>query len=402
MRASIGISTARGSIAAPPSKSYAHRLLMAAALAGAGARVDGISGSEDMLATLDCISALGGSFLRQGESVSMTGSMCAGSELPVLPCRESGSTLRFFIPLALVLRTRAEMRGSSRLMERGISVYEELFAHKGVSVEKSSDCIRLSGRLEAGEYTLRGDVSSQFITGLLFALPLLEGESTLNILPPVESRSYIDITVDVLGKFGIRVEQTGENSFRIPGSQTYLPHAETVESDWSNAAFLEALNFCGGQVQVEGLRTDSRQGDRVCVDMLRALHTPGVSLDLSDCPDLGPVLFAMAAAGGGAAFTGIRRLRIKESDRVLAMAQELAKFGIETQIEENRAVILPGTLQTPTQTLDAHNDHRIAMALSVLCTRTGGVIEGVECVRKSYPSFFEAIGSLGVEEKLEA
>lgn len=390
--------TARGTVAAPPSKSCGHRMLLCSALASGGSVIRGISGSQDMAATMDCIRAMGGQCRLEGDRACVTGTGGFAAEKAVYPCRESGSTLRFCIPPALVPGGWVKFTGTRRLMERGIGVYEEFLPGKGIKIEKMPDAVTLSGGLTPGEYTLRGDVSSQFVSGLLLALPLLQCDSTLRILPPVESRPYIAITRDVMSFFGVRTEQKAENLFVIPGGQRYESRTASVEGDWSNAAFLLAL---GDGVSVTGLRPDSLQGDRVCRDMLRRLETPGAELDLSACPDLGPVLFAAAARSGGAAFTGTRRLRIKESDRVAAMACELSKFGVRLQAEENRVVIFPGGISAPQEMLDGHNDHRIVMALSVLCASVGGTIRGAEAVNKSYPDFFQTLQNLGIQVDIQ-
>ena len=385
-----------GTVKAPPSKSFAHRMLLCGALAEEQSVISGISQSQDMLATLDCLTALGGSYTMEGDTVTLR----RGDSLPlshaVYPCRESGSTLRFFIPLALALGQGGCFTGTRRLMERSISVYEEIFGEKGISVEKTGESITVRGKLPSGVYRLRGDVSSQFVTGLLYALPLLEGDSLLQVLPPVESRGYIDITLTVLRQWGITVEEVEENTFRIPGNQSYRGRTQTVEGDWSNAAFLFAMNHLGHDINITGLNHESIQGDRVCLAYLEALETAGGVLDLSHCPDLGPILFAVAAAKHGGTFTGTRRLRIKESDRAMAMAQELEKFGITTIVEENRVTVQAGTLKTPTVALDGHNDHRIVMSMAVLATLTGGVIREAEAVRKSYPDFFAVLHHLGI------
>ena len=393
MKVTIIPGRAQGVIAAPPSKSCGHRMLLCAALAEGESRIRGISGSQDMEATMDCIRAMGGTCRREGDTVTVVGTGGRAAPQAVYPCRESGSTLRFCIPPALVPGGRAAFTGAARLMERGIDVYEEILPSKGISVEKTASTIALRGSLTAGTYTLRGDVSSQFVSGLLLALPLLAGDSTVCVLPPVESRPYIDITRDVMASFGVYVEEERENRFHIPGGQRYGSRAAAVEGDWSNAAFLMAL---GDGVEVTGLRDNSLQGDRVCREMLRRLREPGAVLDLAPCPDLGPILFAAAARGHGAVFTGTRRLRIKESDRVAAMAQELAKFGVRIQAEENRVTVLPGGITAPTEELDGHNDHRIVMALSVLAASAGGTISGAEAVNKSYPDFFDALRTLGL------
>ena len=292
MTVSITPGAARGAVCAPPSKSCGHRMLLCAALAAGESRIRGISRSQDMAATLDCIRAMGGSARLEGDTAHITGTGGCAAKSAVYPCRESGSTLRFCIPPALVPGGRAVFTGAPRLLERGIGIYEDVLPRAGIRIEKSERCIALEGALTAGEYTLRGDVSSQFISGLLLALPLLAADSTLCVLPPVESRPYIDITLDVMRSFSVQVDEWDENCFFIPGQQHYAARVAAVEGDWSNAAFLLAL---GEGVTVTGLRAESLQGDRVCRDMLRRLQSPGAQLDLTACPDLGPVLFAAAA-----------------------------------------------------------------------------------------------------------
>lgn len=384
---------AAGTAAAPPSKSCAHRMLLCGALAEGESVIEGIAPSQDMLATVDCIRAMGGACRLEGDTTYITGT--GGHIRPggTYPCRESGSTLRFCIPPALLSGGSAVFTGTPRLMERGVGIYETILAQKGISVSRTPDAVTFSGQLTPGDYTLRGDVSSQFVTGLLLALPLLPGGSTLRVLPPVESRPYIDITLDIMAAFGVRVEEREPNLFSIPGGQRYASRRAAVEGDWSNAAFLLALD---GDVTVTGLRPDSLQGDRVCRDMLHRLESPGAVLDISACPDLGPILFAAAARGCGGVFTGTHRLRIKESDRIAAMAQELSKFGAQIREEEDRVTVLRRPLHPLREVLDGHNDHRIVMALAVLCASLGGTIRGAEAVNKSWPDFFSTLKALGL------
>ena len=387
----------RGTVAAPPSKSQAHRLLLCAALSEGASRVRGVSDSQDVLATLDCISALGCHVRRNGDTVTVSGGLRPIPAGTVFPCRESGSTLRFFIPLTLVHGGSAVFTGSKRLMQRGVSVYEALFREKGIALVSSPASLTVTGQLKPGEYTVPGDVSSQFVSGLLFALPLLPGDSLLRVLPPVESRPYIRLTLDALRRFGVTVREVEENTYRIPGNQHVLPQDVTVEGDWSNAAVLLAFRALGNELTVTGLNPESAQGDRVFPALLDRLSEPQPKLDLSDCPDLAPVLFAAAAIRHGAVFTGTRRLRLKESDRAGAMSEELRKFGIRCEVEENRVTVFPGALRKPLQPLESHNDHRIVMALALLCAQTGGEIEGAEAVAKSYPDFFRTLRTLGLE-----
>lgn len=389
---------AAGTAAAPPSKSCAHRMLLCGALAEGESVIEGIAPSQDMLATVDCIRAMGGACRLEGDTAYITGT--GGHIRPggTYPCRESGSTLRFCIPPALLSGGSAVFTGTPRLMERGVGIYETILAQKGISVSAAPDSVTFSGQLPPGDYTLRGDVSSQFVTGLLLALPLLPGGSILRVLPPVESRPYIDITLDIMAAFGVRVEEREPNLFSIPGGQRYVSRRAAVEGDWSNAAFLLALD---GDVTVTGLRPDSLQGDRVCRDMLRRLESPGAVLDISACPDLGPVLFAAAARGCGGVFTGTRRLRIKESDRISSMAQELSKFGAHVQEDEVHVKLIYHQLHLPDAALDGHNDHRIVMALAVLCASLGGTIRGAEAVNKSWPDFFSTLKALGLRVDIQ-
>lgn len=397
MKVTLRPGRARGTVSAPPSKSYAHRLMICAALAEGQSLVRGIAPSQDMLATMDCLRALGACPRLNGDVLAVDGARPHFADGTVFPCRESGSTLRFFLPLALIGQESAVFTGSPRLIERGVSVYEALFEEKGISLTKTSQSIIVSGRLTPGDYVIPGNISSQFVSGLLFALPMQAGRSVLTVLPPVESRPYIDITLDVMRACGVTVRQEGENRFVIPGGQRYRPGTLTVEGDWSNSAAYLAFNAIGGNVTVTGLNEASLQGDRVCVSALAALSRPDPVIDLSDCPDLGPVLFAVAAAGHGARFTGTRRLRIKESDRASVMAAELQKFGVAAKVDENSVWIPDSALHAPTQALNSHNDHRIVMALALLCSLTGGTIDGAEAISKSLPHFFEALSSLGLE-----
>ncbi|MCR4963842.1 MAG: 3-phosphoshikimate 1-carboxyvinyltransferase [Firmicutes bacterium] len=397
MKAEFKGGSPKGTVAAPPSKSYAHRLLIAAALAAGESQLQGVALSQDIRATLDCLSALGAKYRLEDGVLHMNG--CGGRPAAAGPllCGESGSTLRLLLPVALLGGGEIRFCGTERLMARGVGVYREILTGTGIMLTEEKNALRISGLLQPGIYRPRGDVSSQFISGLLLALPLLPADSRIEIRPPVESRSYIRLTLDVLERFGIAVLPQGENAFAVPGGQQYRPGRFAVEGDWSNAAFFYALGALGGAVEVTGLNPHSLQGDRVCLDMLAALDSPGAELDLSDCPDLGPVLFAVAAAKHGARFYGTRRLAIKESDRVQAMLAELKKFGVEGKTGDNTVEIIAKSFGPPQQPLWGHNDHRIVMALSVLAAFTGGVIEGAEAVNKSFGGFFRALRQLGLE-----
>lgn len=385
---------ASGRIKAPPSKSYAHRLLISAALANGKSKISGIINSVDMQATLDCISALGVEYARDGEEVSVLGGKFNNFHRS-FNCHESGSTLRFFIPIALALTDNAKFIGAKRLIERGITAYEEIFSKKGITVEKTQNEINLSGRLTAGEYHISGNVSSQFISGLIFALPLLSGDSKIVITTELESEAYVDVTIEAVKCFGIQINRQGNEIF-IKGNQSYQPREISVEGDASNSAFLDAFNYLGGDVSVLGINEKTIQPDYVYKSYFEKLNNENPTLSLKNCPDLGPVCFMLAALKNGATFKDTKRLAIKESDRAMAMKEELSKLGARVDVFENEAVVYKTENLKENMELSCHNDHRIAMALAVSLSTLGGTLKDCECVSKSYPHFFEDLKSLGI------
>lgn len=398
MKIEIRPGTGRGTMQAPPSKSMAHRLLIGGALSTGESVIDGISRSEDMLATLDCLTALGATTSRCGETVTVTRlDPFSIPENAVLPCRESGSTLRFFIPLCLLSGKPVTLTGSEKLLSRPLGVYEEICKKQGILFEQTENALRLCGKLHSGCYKIKGNISSQFITGLLFALPLLEGDSTISLIPPIESCSYINLTIQALSACGIRVSWQDERTLIIPGGQTYTAIRTAVEGDYSGAAFFAALNRLGADITLTGLNPDSLQGDKIYEKYFALLGRGTPTINLADCPDLGPILFALSAVFGGGVFTGTRRLKLKESDRAAAMAQELAKFGVAVTVHEDSVVVYPHDLHAPREVLCGHNDHRIVMSLAVLATRFGGIIDGAQAAAKSMPDFFERLSTLGYE-----
>ena len=401
MIAEIRPSKGRGIMEAPPSKSMAHRLLICAGLSEGKSVIEGVSSSEDMKATLDCLAAIGAKYEIEGEKVTVTGADIRNiPENAVLRCRESGSTLRFFIPICLLDRKTFTFTGSEKLLSRPLSVYKEIFEKQGIYFETTAEKITLGGKLKSGVFEIPGNISSQFITGLLFVLPLLEEESKIKLIPPVESRSYINLTLEALSVFGIEVEWQDENTLFIKGGQSYKAAEAKVEGDYSNAAFFEALNVLGSEIKINGLEPESLQGDKIYEKYFPLLEKGEKNIDISDCPDLGPILFAVAAAKNGGTFTGTKRLKIKESDRASAMAEELSKFGVAVTVHEDSVVVYPHDFHAPTEVLRGHNDHRIVMSCAVLATLTGGKIEGAEASRKSLPDFFERLKKLGFEVTL--
>ncbi len=395
MIVTIKKSKAKGTIAAPPSKSMAHRALICGALSD-GSKIKNIEYSNDILATLDCLSALGCEICKSDNVIKLGGLDPFIAKSTTLDCRESGSTLRFMIPLCMLSGNKITLKGSERLFARNLSIYEEIAKQNGIVFKKGEGSLTVCGKLKAGDYKVKGDISSQFISGLLFALPLLEYDSTLEITGEYESEPYVDLTLKSLEDFGIKIEKCGR-IYKIKGGQKYISKDIFVEGDYSNAAFLDGFNLLDGDVTVTGLEDTSLQGDKIYKQMYKALKNGEKQFDLSNCPDLAPVMFALSATFGGAHFTGTRRLKIKESDRAVAMQQELLKFGIKVNVGENDVTVCDGELKTPNETLCGHNDHRIVMALSLLCSLTGGSIDEAESVAKSYPDYFEKIKSLGIQ-----
>ena len=396
----------QGTITPPPSKSQAHRVLIAAALAEGVSMLKNVALSQDIQATLRCLEALGASFRWEGDTLAVTG--LAGKpvpqgELPLLDCGESGSTLRFLIPIALAVLGGGRFTGHGRLMERPQGPYFELFREKGIYFDQKDGVLTVSGRLEPGTFSLPGNVSSQFITGLLYALPLLSGDSEIVLTTPLESRGYVDMTLDVLEQFGVRVENRDYARFRVPGNQSFQARDLTVEADWSNAAFWYEAVSLGCQLDIHGLNAYSVQGDmRIVPCFLKLQGRDPLDLDVSQCPDLVPPLAAMAALRGEGLTTRLvnaARLRLKESDRLATVTEVLNALGADVEEHDDHLVIhgkdtLPGGV-----TVSGHNDHRIAMMAAIAATNCDApvTITGAECVKKSYPNFwadYEALGGV--------
>ncbi len=394
-------STAFGEITAPPSKSMAHRYLICGALSEESV-IENVDLSADIKATLGCLEALGAEVEIKDNTVRV-GSLLSSEKLKSnkLYCGESGSTLRFLIPLCLLKNHEITLKGTERLFQRDLSVFEGICASQGIKFETGTDSVTVKGLLSSGRYTVRGDISSQFITGLMLVLPLLSGESVIDITGKSESSSYLDLTLKALADFGVRISKIDENTMYIKNSQSYKNRTFAVEGDYSNSAFFDALNLIGGNVAVKGLDSQSVQGDRVYKEFYPLLLKGKPSLDISDCPDLAPVLMSLGCMLNGVELLGTHRLKIKESDRGRAMAEELSKFGCKVDVEEDRIEVFPCNIRKPVLPLSGHNDHRIVMAISLLCTVTGGKIYGAEAVEKSLPDFFGRLKKLGVKLEVE-
>ena len=391
-----------GAVTPPPSKSQAHRLLIAAALAEGTSTLHNIARSQDIEATLRCVTALGGSWTEASPGTltvtGIGGRRFSGGELPRLDCGESGSTLRFFIPIALAVAGGGIFTGHGRLMERPQGPYFQLFDKKGIFYEQKDGVLTVRGALTPGEYVLPGNVSSQFFTGLLFALPLLDGVSAVVSSTEIESQAYITMTLEAMRQAGVPVaERPGLRSFEVLHA-AYHPFAATVEADWSQAAFWYAANFLDSRVEIRDLNPDSGQGDKVVSEFYWQLARPGdAEIDVSGCPDLLPPLAVMAAVRSGTTrFVNAARLRIKESDRLSTITAAMTALGAEVHEEPDRLIIV-GKPSLPGGTVDCANDHRIAMMAAIAATGCTGPVTvlGAECVQKSYPDFWEVYNTLG-------
>ena len=390
-----------GCVTPPASKSQGHRLLLAAALAEGESVIAGLSMSKDIEATISCVRVLGAQVAQQGDSLHVAG--CGGRfdsrHGLFFDCGESGSTLRFMIPISLAVAGGGSFTGQGRLMERPLKPYFDIFQEKDICYAQADGKAGLEGKLTPGEYRLPGDVSSQFVTGLLFALPLLDGESRIVITTPLESRAYVDMTLDALAQFGVTAHWEGEQTLLVPGNQRYQSTRVNVERDWSQAAFWYAVRALGSDVAVGGLNNASVQGDRVIAQQFAQLAVPGdVTLDVSQCPDLVPALAAMAAVRQGRTdIINAARLRIKESDRLAAVTGVLCKMGADVAEQPEGLCIVGKESLAGGVGVDSCNDHRIAMMAAVAATRCERpvTVMGAQCVTKSYPDFWEDYEKLG-------
>lgn len=389
-----------GTVTPPPSKSMAHRLIIAAALSHGVSTLHHVAFSKDIEATLRCMEALGAEWSRlPGDAIQVRGIQTrAAGDLPRLDCGESGSTLRFLIPIALAVAGGGVFTGQGRLMERPQQPYFDLFDEKGILWQQENGVLTVRGQLSPGEYHLPGNVSSQFFTGLLFALALLDGDSTVVSTTALESADYIGMTINAMQAAGVPVAaQWGQGRFTV-SPIAYRPFEGTVEADWSQAGFWYAAGFLDNQIQLQGLDPLSAQGDKVISELYWRLARPGdAEIDLSGCPDLLPPLAVMAAVRSGTTrFVNAARLRIKESDRLSTAAALLTALG--SQVEEGPdQLTVHGVPALTGGTVDGANDHRIVMAAAIAATSCSApvTILGAEAVSKSYPDFWEEYQRLG-------
>ncbi|MGN0450415.1 MAG: 3-phosphoshikimate 1-carboxyvinyltransferase [Ruminococcus sp.] len=405
--------TPSGSVTAPPSKSDVHRAIICAALSKGVSTISPVALSNDIKATIGCIEALGAKTHIENNVLTVDGTELFSNKTATLDCGESGSTLRFFIPVAAVGGVNAAFIGSGRLPQRPIGIFTDFLPNFGVNCETAGGLpLEISGKLQSGTFKIPGNVSSQFITGLLFALPLLENDSDIVLTSPIESVGYINMTIYTMSKFGVEIETT-DFGWHIKGNQSYKPCSYTTDGDWSQAAFFMVSGAINGSITVNGVNRDSAQGDRKIAEIIsqfgaEVLQTDtsvtvksgkmhAITIDASQIPDLVPVLAVCATfADGTTKIINAQRLRIKESDRLKTTASLINNLGGNVK-ELSDGLEITGVNKLSGGSADGCNDHRIIMSAAVCAAGLDGEIECSDAfsINKSYPEFFNDYNSIG-------
>lgn len=410
----------KGEVKIPPSKSMAHRAIICAALSDGLCIIENIDYSDDIIATIDAMNSLGAKIVKHKHYIEVIGAYGSGEkpqETRVIDCNESGSTLRFLIPISLLFKGSSKFIGRGNLGKRPLTTYYNIFERQGIeySYEEGNLNLVINGELKPGTFEVEGNVSSQFITGLLFTLPLLKEDSKIVITTEMESKGYIDLTLRAMSDFGVEIINNNYREFIIKGNQKYNARNYRVEGDYSQAAFFLCADSLGNDVLCKDLDLNSLQGDKEVIDILERMNVIfnandiGVKgttngelistvIDGSQCPDIIPVLTSVAALTKGTTeIINAGRLRIKECDRLAAITSELNKLGAKI-IEKEDGLVVTGVekLQGGVEVW-SHKDHRIAMTLAIASTRCEEpiVIKDYECIAKSYPNFFEDFKALG-------
>ena len=400
----------KGDVVIPPSKSLAHRAIIAGSLADGKSVITNLNFSNDITVTTQAMKDLGVDIEVFEDYEVITGSKNLKRLNSTINCGESGSTIRFMIPISLLADGEVTFVGEGRLTTRPLNVFHEIFDKQGIKYSRGVEELPLTidGKLKPGKFEVRGDVSSQFITGLLYTLPKLDGDSEIIITTNLESKGYIELTLDILDRFGVKIINENYERFVVPGNQGYKAHDYRVEGDFSQVAFWLVAGFLNDGINCLGMNPDSLQGDREIIKILKDMggdlridkdiisiagkQSIGSTIDLSQCPDLGPIVTVLASLSEGTTrVINAGRLRIKESDRITSMTTELNKLGANIVETENGMIIegvknLKGGVE-----VDAWNDHRVAMALAVASSRCEEpiILTGANSVKKSYPNFWK-------------
>ncbi|MEA4847901.1 MAG: 3-phosphoshikimate 1-carboxyvinyltransferase [Clostridiaceae bacterium] len=404
-----------GEVLIPASKSISQRAVICAGLSEGISTINNIGTSEDIETICEAMKSLGVTIERSGSSLKIEGNTALALENQLIDCHESGSVLRFLIPIAALTGKSVVFSGKGRLIERPLTPYFDIFDKQGIKYEASGGKLPLhiNGRLSPGEFMLKGNISSQFISGLMFALPLMESDSQITVTTELESKPYVDLTMKVLEDFSIDIDNHGYRDFHIKGKQKYRARDYNIEGDFSQAAFWLAAGALGSRVRCKGLDMDSLQGDKQVVEIIRSMGgritaendsvtalpagTKGMLIDVSQCPDLVPIIAVLGALSEGRTeIVKAKRLRLKESDRLKAISSELGKLGAFIE-EGQEGLVIYGRKSLKGGRVDSWNDHRIAMALAIAATRCKEpvIIDGASSVKKSYPDFWGHYKALG-------
>lgn len=406
----------KGIVTLPPSKSLAHRAIIAASLARGKSIIKNIEYSNDIKATIKAMKTLGTMIFEYDDYLEIDGTTTFMKSNCEINCCESGSTLRFIVPISLVYENNLHFIGEGRLGKRPLDIYYNIFEKQGIGYLYREDVLDLyvRGQLLPDVFEIPGNVSSQFISGLLFALPLMNGDSVIKVTSPLESKSYIDLTLDILDKFGIRVMNNQYKEFIVFGNQSYKPTDYEVEGDFSQAAFYLCAGALGNQISIKGMNLDSKQGDKAMIDVLKfmgctlnegeegssvysGLLSSSIKVDGSQYPDIIPAIALCCALSHGVSeIVNISRLRIKESDRLSAIVEMINLLG-GIAIEQNDSMIIQGVSSLHGGNVSVYNDHRMAMMAAIASTVCDNavVIDNKECVNKSYPGFWDDFKMLG-------
>lgn len=405
----------KGRVKTPPSKSMAHRAVICAALSKGVSRITNIEYSDDIIATINGMRVLGANIIEKENGLLIDGTNTFNASGGIIDCKESGSTLRFLVPLSLVRENNINFIGEGNLGKRPLTLFYNIFDEQNItySYEEETLDLNIDGRLRGGEFRVPGNVSSQFISGLLFTLPLLEEDSNIIITTNLESKGYIDLTLSMIKRFGIEVINNEYKEFKIKGNQSYKANSYEVEGDYSQGAFYLCAGALGSDIEVESLDDNSLQGDKEILDILKKLGAKvtfdnnktkvlqdklkGCVIDGSQCPDIIPVVAVVCALSQGkTTIINAERLRIKECDRLSAICSQLKILGANIT-ERNDGLDIEGVTSFKGGRVSSFKDHRIAMALAIAatCSEVEVIIEDSECVKKSYPGFWEDYKSLG-------
>ncbi len=405
----------KGIVQVPPSKSLAHRAIICASLAKGVSRIDNIEYSKDIQATIKAMKSLGTKIEEFENYLIIDGTTTFTKQNSEIDCEESGSTLRFMVPISIVEENKVHFVGRGNLGKRPLDTFYEIFEHQNIGYMYKKDVLDLYviGKLKPDHYIIPGNISSQFITGLLFALPLLKGDSIIEITSTLESKGYIDLTLQMLSQYGIKIINNDYKSFVVMGNQEYQAHDYRVEADFSQAAFYLVAGAIGNDVVLTDLNLNSLQGDKATLSILEAMgakinvvsdgikvtgeNLSATQVDASQCPDVIPVVsVALALAQGKSEVINAKRLRIKECDRIIATSSQLNELG-GSVVELSDSMTIRGVSEFVGGNCSSFADHRIAMMLAIATTRCNQsvIIDNMECVEKSYPSFWEDYQSLG-------